>query len=100
MPRTLQLRRYSVAPEFLDDFLDWWNERLMPARREFGFSLEFAVLDREECVFTWAVSLPADAAGFAARDEDWAVSPGRMEALKGTRQRVTSMENTLVEKLA
>ncbi|THG36372.1 NIPSNAP family containing protein [Glaciibacter flavus] len=99
MPRTVQLRRYTVTPELVDEFLTWWSDRLLPARIAFGFTLEFAVMDRASSVFTWAVSLPTDAAGFVAQDEEWAVSPGRMDALRGTRQRVVAMENTLVEKL-
>lgn len=99
MTRTIQLRRYEISPELLDDFLEWWHTLLVPARLAHGFTIEFGYVDREASVFTWAVSLPVDAEEFARRDEEWLVSPERMAALHGTPQRVHTMHNTVVERI-
>ena len=40
--RTLQLRRYQLTPETLDEFVHWWRDDLVPVRTSYGFEVPFA----------------------------------------------------------
>lgn len=83
MPKTTQLRRYDVKPELLEEFLEWWPSRLLPARRAYGFSLEHAYLNRATSEFTWAISVEGDAEAFAAAEAAYMASPERAGAFDG-----------------
>lgn len=60
-----QLKRYGFRAEATEDFLEIWRE-IVRVRKASGFSIPFAVIDREKHVLTWAVS-HADFADGAAR---------------------------------
>jgi hypothetical protein len=60
---TVQLRRYRFEPGHLGAFLDWFPT-LLPAREQFGFRVLFALADREQETFTWAVQHDGDLAEF------------------------------------
>ncbi len=77
MTRTVQLRRYRLIPELVDDFLVWWPTLCVPAREAAGFTIEFAVHVPESEEFVWAVSVEGDEAAFAAVDAAWMASPER-----------------------
>ena len=98
--RTVQLRRYRVDPGELVAFTGWWRDRLLPAREEFGFTLEFAVAVPETDEFVWAVSSAGDAAAFSALDAARAASPQRAAAFEGVPNRVVSMDLRLAEPAA
>ena len=83
MTRTVQLRRYNVKPHLLDDFLAWWQSRLVPARETFGFTVESAYLNRETAEFTWAASAEGDADGFRRLEQVWMDSPERTAVFEG-----------------
>ena len=90
--RTVQLRRYRIVEGELPAFVDWWRDRLLPARQAFGFALESALVVAETDEFVWAVSVPGDAAAFARLDAAWTSSPERAAAFEGVPQRVASMD--------
>ena len=90
--RTVQLRRYRIVEGEMPAFTSWWRERLLPARRAFGFALEFAVVVPETDEFVWAVSVAGDAEAFARLDAAWTASPERAAAFEGVPQRVASMD--------
>ena len=90
--RTVQLRRYRIAPGELAAFTAWWRDVLLPAREAFGFALEFAVTVPETDEFVWAVSAEGDEAAFARIDAAWTGSPERALAFEGVPQRVESMQ--------
>ena len=69
----VQLRRYQLAPGTVDDFVGAWR-RLVAVREQYGFRVEFAVVDRDAEQFVWAVS---HVDGFAAAEEAYYASPER-----------------------
>ena len=97
MTTTIQLRLYDLVPTEIDDFIEWWNSRLVPARTAHGFVVEFAYLDRDAAKFSWALSLPTDAAGFAETEAAYMTSPERVAAFDGVPQRVASSHVALVD---
>ena len=99
MPRTVQLRRYDVKPHLLDDFLAWWQSRLVPAREAFGFTVESAYLNRETAEFTWAVSAEGDADEFRRLEQVWMDSPERTVVFEGIDGWNDSVVIALVEQL-
>jgi NIPSNAP protein len=56
MPRTVQLRTYTVKAGKLDEWVQQWRELVVPLRREFGFEIHGAWVDRERSQHTWVVS--------------------------------------------
>ena len=95
--KTVQLRRYELAPGVLDDFVAWFSSRLVPARTSSGFTVEFAYADREVDEFTWAVRAPGDAEAFLALEADYLASDARAAAFAGEPQRVAVSHVRLVE---
>ncbi len=88
-----QLRRYSVADGGLDKLAEWFP-RIIPVREKFGFTVDFAYVDREHNEFVWAVSHPGDFEGALARYND---SPERAAAFEGFSSPVLSMVVSYVE---
>jgi hypothetical protein len=84
--RTVQLRRYSIRPDLFDDFVEWMRDELLPLRADFGFHVEFAYADAENALFTWAVSLPGDEAGFLETEAHYSASPERADVFEGKPQ--------------
>ena len=95
--KTVQLRRYDLVPGVLDDFLAWFHAEIVPVRTAQGFTVEFAYADREAEQFTWAVSVPGDAAAFTALEQTYLASEGRAAAFAGQPTRVAVSHVGLVE---
>ena len=53
------LRRYFIKPGHWEEFLSMWRP-ITVIRQRFGFTIEFAFEDREQNIFTWAISHPGD----------------------------------------
>ena len=70
---TVQLRRYEIKPEEMDAFVAAWRG-VLPVREQYGFALAFAVVDREQNEFVWAVTHDGD---FAAAEKAYYESPER-----------------------
>jgi hypothetical protein len=98
--RTIQLRRYRIHPEMFDDFVEWMRSDLLPMRVDYGFHIEFAYADPANSLFTWAVSLPGDEAGFREFEEHYTASPERAAAFEGQPQRVAESWITFVSPVA
>jgi len=77
VPRTVQLRRYTIKPHLVEEFLTWWQARLVPARTAFAFTVDSAYLNRDTREFTWAVSAEGDAEEFRRLETIWMDSPER-----------------------
>lgn len=90
-----QLRRYSVADGGLDKLAEWFP-RIIPVREKFGFTVDFAYVDREHNEFVWAVSHPGDFEGALARYND---SPERAAAFEGFESPVTAMHLAMVDEV-
>lgn len=81
-----QLKRYWIVPDQWDGYLAVWS-RIAAIRRRAGFEIAFACIDREEGLFTWAISHPHFAEGAAlyyADDERKAVSRTDYDPATGT----------------
>lgn len=92
---TVQLRRYELVPEEVDAFVAWFPA-IVEARAKYGFTVLFALVDRENHRFTWAVGHDGD---FEAALEVYNESPERKAAFEGQPKRVTDMELSWVEPL-
>ncbi|WP_419827158.1 hypothetical protein [Sphingomonas sp.] len=56
---TTLLRRYTIVGDEWEAFLDVWR-RIVAVRKRHGFEVLFALVDREENIFTWAIRHPGD----------------------------------------
>jgi len=97
--RTTQLRRYLLVPGTEQDFLLWWADRIVPARADAGFSVDYASFEPESRRFVWATSAAGSREDFLALERDWLASEARAAAFAGEPQRVESMDNVIVERL-
>ena len=98
--RTVQLRRYRIVSGELPAFIDWWRERIVPARTVHGFQVEFAYAIPENDEFVWAVSVAGDREAFRAVDERYAASEERRAAFDGVPQRIDTATLTIAERIA
>ncbi len=73
---TIQLRRYSIEPGRMDDFVTWFPSIVVP-RVKYGFRVVFAYVDDEHSQFVWAVAHDGD---FDAAEAAYLASPERAEA--------------------
>lgn len=73
---TIQLRRYTVQPGRMDDFISWWHSIVGP-REKYGFRVVFAYADDENNQFVWAVAHDGD---FDGAEAEYMASPERAEA--------------------
>lgn len=62
---TTLLRRYTIKSDEWDVFLEIWR-RIVVVRNRHGFQVLFALSDREENMFTWAIHHPGDIEAAAA----------------------------------
>ena len=76
---TVQLRRYELYPELVEQFLEWFD-RVLEVRDLFGFRVVFAYLNRESSEFTWAVSHDGD---FDEVEAAYLASPERADLSQG-----------------
>jgi hypothetical protein len=60
------LRRYHIKPGHWEEFMAMWLP-ITVIRQRFGFTIEFAYEDREQNIFTWAISHPGDLDEVSAR---------------------------------
>ncbi|MDX2679931.1 NIPSNAP family protein [Streptomyces sp. NY05-11A] len=56
MPKTTQLRTYTVRDGLLDEWVERWREEIVPLRLELGFTIGGAWVDRERNQFVWLIS--------------------------------------------
>ena len=69
----VQLRRYEIKPGEMDAFLEAVRAAF-PVREQYGFTVQFALVDEERNQFCWAVSHDGD---FAAAEAEYYASPER-----------------------
>lgn len=56
MPKTTQLRTYTVRPGLLDEWVERWRAEIVPLRLALGFTIDGAWVDRERSQFVWLIS--------------------------------------------
>ena len=89
-----ELKQYTIKPESWEDFLGVWR-KLIPIRKRFGFTVLFALVDKERNIFTWALSHPDD---YDAADKSYQADPERI-ALEVIGKYVTGADMTKVTQL-
>jgi hypothetical protein len=93
-----QLRRYEIAEGRMDDFLAFFP-KMGPVRTQYGFTVDFGYVDRENNQFVWSTSHPGDIAAFKAAEEIYSASPERAEALKSGAGTVEKMHVAMVDSI-
>lgn len=78
MPRTTQLRTYTVREGLLDAWVERWRTQIVPLRLELGFEIGGAWVDRERNLFFWLISYDGPES-FAERNAHYWASPKRKE---------------------
>ncbi|WP_431954165.1 NIPSNAP family protein [Actinacidiphila sp. bgisy167] len=76
MPKTTQLRTYTVREGLLDEWADRWREEIVPLRLALGFAIGGAWVDRERNQFVWLISYDGPES-FAERNAVYWASPER-----------------------
>lgn len=89
-----ELKRYRITPDGWEEFLEVWR-RIVAVRRRHGFGILFALADREQNMFTWAIDHDGD---FDAAARSYYEDPERVE-LEIVENYVTDYEIRKVEVL-
>lgn len=76
MPKTTQLRTYTVREGTLDEWVERWRAEIVPLRRGLGFTIGGAWTDRERSQFVWLISYDGPQT-FAERNALYWASPER-----------------------
>jgi len=76
MPRTTQLRTYTVRDGLLDEWVERWRAEIVPLRLELGFTIGGAWVDHERDQFLWLISYDGPET-FAERNAMYWASPAR-----------------------
>lgn len=76
MPRTTQLRTYTIGEGLIDEWAAKWRDLVVPLRLELGFEIGGAWLDYERSQFIWLISYDGDDTFEEADGRYWA-SPRR-----------------------
>ena len=95
--KTTQLRQYVIVDGLYEEFVAWWQETMPVLRPAMGFAIEFAYGSPESNEFTWAVSVPGDAAEFERLDAAYKTSPERAAVFEGLPDRVATMQLSFIE---
>lgn len=96
-PRTVQRRRYVLAPDLIEPYVAWWREAVVPLRIGAGFRIDSATLDRESGDFVWDVSAPGTAEDFLQREHGYHDSAARRVVFDGVPDWVVEMQIGFVE---
>lgn len=78
MPRTVQLRTYTVREGLLDEWAQRWRDLIVPLRLRFGFQIHGAWVDTERSQFTWVLSYDGPET-FAERNAQYWAAPERKQ---------------------
>lgn len=92
---TVQLRRYSVEPGRMADFVAWFPS-IVPVREQFGFRVLEAWVDEANDTFVWSVELDGDDDRFREVEAVYNASPERAAAFESNPGVVTSQLNAFV----
>jgi hypothetical protein len=76
VPRTTQLRTYTVREGMLDEWVERWRAEIVPLRLELGFTIGGAWVDRDQNQFIWLISYDGPET-FAERNALYWSSPAR-----------------------
>ena len=83
----------------MQDFLAWMDSTLIPARLEFGYRVEFRLVDKENSQFVWCVSLEGTEADFLEIQAKYNDSPQRAKAFESSPNCFKSLSVSFVDAL-
>ncbi|SDO99156.1 NIPSNAP protein [Klenkia soli] len=92
---TVQLRRYTVEPGRMAEFVAWFP-RIVPVREQFGFRVLEAWVDEANHAFVWSVELDGDEARFTEVETTYNASPERAAAFETFPKVITAQLNAFV----
>lgn len=96
MPSETQLRTYTIREGLLDEWVAKWRAQVVPLRREFGFAIGGAWLDRRRSEFVWALSYDGEET-FEERDRRYLASPEWAALKLDTERFVVARDARVVE---
>ncbi|MES9602521.1 NIPSNAP family protein [Actinomadura sp. NPDC000929] len=76
MPKTVQLRTYTIREGLLEEWAARWRESVVPLRLKLGFGIGGAWLDHEHSRFVWVIWYEGEETFEEANQRYWA-SPER-----------------------
>jgi hypothetical protein len=94
---TVQLRRYQVKSDELENFVKGWN-LVLTLRRQYGFEVLFAFVDKSTNQFVWAVSHEGGSDEFDVAEKRLMESP-EAAAVRAEHQAVDQFDRLPVELL-
>ena len=83
----------------MPEFLGWLDQTLIPVRKQFGFQIEFRLIENKANRFNWCVSLPGDEDEFLIVQDTYAASSERAAAFESFPDCIESSEIGFVEAL-
>jgi NIPSNAP protein len=98
MPRTTQLRTYTMREGSQEEWLRRWWEQVVPLRRAFGFEIIGAWLDAERSQFFWVLAYEGPETFEEVNDRFWA-SPEGVALGRDTDEYILSWEMRTVEQI-
>lgn len=72
MPRTTQIRTYTIRQGLLEEWARQWRDLVAPLRLTMGLEIEGAWLDHERSQFIWIISYAGEDSFAEANARYWA----------------------------
>ncbi len=95
MTTTVQLRRYTVEPGRMAEFVAWFPA-VLPVREQYGFRVREAWVDETNDSFVWSVELDGDEARFREVEAAYNASPERAAVFETFPAVITAQLNSFV----
>ncbi len=95
---TTQLRRYEIEPGKLTEFAEWFKA-LVPARAQYGLTLDWAYADHDNSQFVWSTSHAGTLEEFNEVVATYEASDERKAAYGDYKPPVTKLHVSVVEVL-
>jgi hypothetical protein len=101
MPKTYELRDYSIEAGRMDDFVAGWRGGVLPLRERFGFTVEGAWVDVERDRFVWVLGYDGSdgSDGFPEQDAAYYASDERRSLDPDPAQYIRSSDRAVVRKI-
>lgn len=96
-PCTTQVRRYGIADDDYDFWLEWWRTSMVAARESFGFRVIGGWALRDTSEFFWIVSAPVARQDFESYDAAWRASPQFAESIGSAPAQLTKVSYEFAE---
>jgi antibiotic biosynthesis monooxygenase (ABM) superfamily enzyme len=92
---TVQLRRSTVEPGRMAEFVAWFPG-ILPVREQYGFRVLDAWVDEANDAFVWSVALDGDEARFLEVEATYNASAERAAAFETFPKVITAQLNSFV----